>query len=175
VREKTAISLAGNKVDIQTPGQHHGSGFTLFELLVVLVVVSLSLAIALPGIGRGLSSGDIEGTARQMLSSMRLARSQAIRQRQPVDFYVDVDRRFYKTGSAGDSRNLPGHSKITLYTARSQMQDDGSGYIRFFPDGSATGGRVTLSMDRSSQLIDVNWLTGGISVNHTVATATEID
>jgi len=157
-------------VDIKTPGQRYSSGFTLFELLVVLVVMSLSLAIALPGISRSISSGDIKGTARQMLSSMRLARSQAIRQRQTVDFYVDVDRRFYKTGKAGDSRHLPKHSKITLYTARSQMQDDGSGYIRFFPDGSATGGRVTLSMGKASQLIDVNWLTGGISVNNTTAT-----
>ena len=42
------------------------------------------------------------------------------------------------------------------------MESEARGAIRFFPDGSSTGGRITLSTDRLAYLVDVDWLTGKI-------------
>jgi general secretion pathway protein H len=42
--------------------------------------------------------------------------------------------------------------------------DEGTGRIRFFPDGSATGGRVTLIGQNQTLVVDINWLTGEIKL-----------
>ena len=36
--------------------------------------------------------------------------------------------------------------------------------IRFFPDGSATGGRVRLARDNRQYVVVVDWLTGSVSL-----------
>jgi general secretion pathway protein H len=36
--------------------------------------------------------------------------------------------------------------------------------IRFFADGSSTGGRITLEREHAAWKIDINWLTGQIEL-----------
>ena len=49
-----------------------------------------------------------------------------------------------------------------LLLAACSEQDTGA--IRFFPDGSSTGGRVTLMVGERSYAVDVDWLTGRVRV-----------
>ena len=51
-----------------------------------------------------------------------------------------------------------------LYTAQSEIVDDKHGAIRFYPDGSSTGGRVTLASGERKFLVDVDWLTGRVTI-----------
>jgi general secretion pathway protein H len=54
-----------------------------------------------------------------------------------------------------------------VVTAQSQMIGQNQGSIRFFGDGSSTGGRVSLKRGESVWQIDINWLTGQIELeNH---------
>ena len=43
------------------------------------------------------------------------------------------------------------------------MTGENAGGIRFFPDGSSTGGSVLLSVDERKWYVTVGWLTGEIS------------
>jgi general secretion pathway protein H len=54
--------------------------------------------------------------------------------------------------------------KVSLYTAQSETVDETAGRIRFFPDGSATGGQVTLRGGAVQRKVDVNWLTGEVKI-----------
>ena len=162
VKARTATSAAGNRSKMMRR-YRPCHGFTLFELLVVMVIMSLALAVAVPRIGKSLSRDDVQSASAQLASSMRLARNTAITRGRPVNFHVDVENRLYKSGSQGKKHRLPEHTRITLYTASSQLHDNGSGYIRFFPDGSASGGRVTLATTNATYLVDIDWLTGGIT------------
>ena len=77
---------------------------------------------------------------------------------------MDVEaRRFELTG---DKRvyQLPPKIDISLYTATSEISAEKNGAIRFFPDGSSTGGRVTLAAGERKFLVDVNWLTGRVGI-----------
>jgi general secretion pathway protein H len=56
--------------------------------------------------------------------------------------------------------------EITFQTARSEAMSEKIGQIRFFPDGSATGGRIGLALDGQRVEVAVDWLTGLVSVNH---------
>ncbi len=44
------------------------------------------------------------------------------------------------------------------------MLAPGRGGIRFYPDGSSTGGRVTLSLEGLQMRVDVEWLTGRVRI-----------
>ncbi len=62
----------------------HSRGFTLIELLVVGTLLALSLTIALPGLQGFLQATQARSEADRLLSSLQLARSQAIANNQRV-------------------------------------------------------------------------------------------
>jgi len=61
-------------------------GFTLVELLMVLAVVGILTAIALPAMRMHLANADIRGVAEEMRSGLELARTEAIRRNASVQF-----------------------------------------------------------------------------------------
>ena len=62
------------------------------------------------------------------------------------------------------SISLPARLDLKLYTAQSEIVDDRRGAIRFYPDGSSTGGRVTVASGERKLLVDVDWLTGRVTI-----------
>lgn len=138
-------------------------GYTLFEVLVVLAIVGLVLA-AVPMLAGRRAGPEARAAAIEVASAMREARSEAIARFQPVTFQLDVEARAYRIGSSGPVRSLPAALELALYTARSELAGETAGSIRFFPDGSATGGRVTLSESGQRFVVAVDWLTGAVAV-----------
>jgi general secretion pathway protein H len=53
---------------------------------------------------------------------------------------------------------------VSIKTAQEDLSN-GVAKLRFFPDGSATGGRITLEKNKLSQEININWLTGHVSID----------
>ncbi len=53
-------------------------GFSLLELLVVLILVALAAGIVMPSFSRGLKGLELETAGRDLITRMRHARSQAI-------------------------------------------------------------------------------------------------
>jgi general secretion pathway protein H len=53
---------------------------------------------------------------------------------------------------------------MKLFTARSELEEEGVGRIRFFPDGSSTGGHIDLLHKDAVWRVEVLWLTGEVSV-----------
>jgi type IV fimbrial biogenesis protein FimT len=61
-------------------------GFTLVELLMVLAVVGIMTAIALPAMRVHLANADVRGVAEEIRSGLELARTEAIRRNTSVQF-----------------------------------------------------------------------------------------
>ena len=59
---------------------------------------------------------------------------------------------------------LPNSVELHLYTAQSEVLDREKGRIRFFPDGSSTGGAITVSGSKLAYRVNVDWLTGVIAI-----------
>jgi general secretion pathway protein H len=51
-----------------------------------------------------------------------------------------------------------------MYTAAAELIDTGSGRIRFFPDGGATGGAIDLALGEQHSRVSVDWLTGQVEI-----------
>ncbi len=139
-------------------------GYTLFELLVALAIVGLVLASVPVVAGMGRQGPAVRAAAYEVASGLRSARSLAILQYQPVVFELDVEGHSYRIGAAERQSDLPGGLEISLYTARSELVEESVGRVRFFADGSATGGHVTLTSGHLSYRVTIDWLTGAVAV-----------
>lgn len=137
-------------------------GYTLFEVLVVLAIIGLVMA-SVPLLS-GRSGPEARAASIEIASALRKARGSAIARFEPVTFQLDLDNRTYRVGSDGAIASLDAGLALELYTARSELVADRVGGIRFYPDGSATGGRVTLARDGQRYVVAVDWLTGAVSV-----------
>lgn len=152
-----------------SPRQASGSrgraaGFTLVELLVVLAILALVLAViprVLPG---STATAELKGAARTLASAVRATRSEAVRRGRDAVFILDLANREYSTAGGGRRGRLPESLTYRLFTAESERMSETQGGIRFFPDGSSTGGRITVALADRKYLIAVDWLTGRVTV-----------
>jgi general secretion pathway protein H len=137
------------------------SGFTLLELLVVLVLLTAVTALVAPAF---LKTGGVElqAAARNLAAGLRRARSQAIQTNTVTAMSVDVERKDFSLSFEGGRRKLPEVIELTLYTARSAVESESRGAIRFFPDGGSTGGRITVKRGPRQIHVDVDWLGGRV-------------
>jgi general secretion pathway protein H len=139
------------------------SGFTLIEVIVTLAILGFALLLV-TGFKPPWSSGvGLKGTAAELASGLRLARSEAIVSNRSVAFDLDVIRHRYRVGT-GTVRGLPPHLSIELLTIAGEKRNEGIGDIRFNPDGSSTGGRIALADGQRRVAVGVDWLTGRVSV-----------
>jgi general secretion pathway protein H len=144
-------------------GADRSSGFTLIELLAVLAILGLALALISgykPPWSRGLG---LEATAAELAAGLRLARSEAIVGNRPIVFDLDLIGHRYKIGAA-PPRRLPADLSIELLTISGEARSAGEGDIRFNPDGSSTGGRISLIDGQRRIGVGVDWLTGRVSI-----------
>jgi general secretion pathway protein H len=77
---------------------------------------------------------------------------------------LDVESREFVTTIDPHPRKLPDNLELKLYAAQSEVTSDRRGSIRFYPDGSSTGGRITVASGERKYLVDVDWLTGRVSI-----------
>lgn len=140
------------------------AGFTLIELLVVIVIMLGILLLVPPFFSDGVSGTELKAAARKVAAGLRKVHAQAVTQKQEAALTLNVEERRFEL--TGDKRvyQLPQKIDISLYTAQSELSKEKTGAIRFFPDGSSTGGRVTLAAGERKYLVDVNWLTGRVGI-----------
>jgi general secretion pathway protein H len=139
-------------------------GFTILELLVVLVIGAIAYSLVLGVPFRGASIADLKAAARTLASGLRQAQSTAMATRRDALLTIDLEAREFQVTGVEATRSLPKDLEVSLYTAQQEVTSDKKGAIRFYPDGSSTGGRITLAVKERKYLVDVDWLTGRVSI-----------
>lgn len=139
------------------------SGFTLIEIIVVLSILALVTALVLPLMSGAEAKEDTRAAAHAIASGLRVTRNLAMMRGRAEAFSVDVTAGAFRAGSAAP-RRVPRGVHIVLITAARERIDDKAGSIRFFPDGTSTGGGIGLSDGASRDAVLVDWLTGRVSI-----------
>ena len=143
--------------------RRRAGGFTLIEVIVTLAILGFALVLVTGYKAPWSSTIGLKGAAAELTSGLRLARSEAIVSNRSVPFDLDVLKHQYRVGT-GTVHGLPGHLAIELLTIAGEKRDAGVGDIHFNPDGSSTGGRITLADGRRRMAVGVDWLTGRVTV-----------
>jgi len=152
---------------VSPPGPSRRSaagGFTLFEMLLTLALAAGLAVLVTPNFGPAIDAARLKSASRDVTSALRHARSLALRQRREIRFTLDINQHVYSLSDKPKIYRLPETIELKLFTADSEIIDQGKGSVLFFPDGSSTGGRVTLIAGERKRLIDINWLTGFVSL-----------
>ncbi|WP_349254727.1 GspH/FimT family pseudopilin [Pseudomonas sp.] len=132
------------------------AGFTLIEMLVVIVLIAVAAGLMATGIAQGLHASRERQAVREMVFALRQARSQAVLDNKPALLHFDLPGRWY--GAPGQPRrSWPDTVQVRLVTAR-QL---GSA-VAFYPDGSSSGGHLLLTRGDRQWRIDIGWLTGDV-------------
>ncbi len=140
-----------NLVTRQGPGQR---GFTLIEIIVVIVIMGLIAGLVMvrqPWHSAGL---DMDATERALTAALRLARGRAIAQDRDVTVVTATDG-FSLDGGA--IWVLPAGETLT----RSQ--------VTFTSEGQSSGNVILLSSPLTRIAVQVNWLTGRVQTEHLAA------
>ncbi|GBD98840.1 hypothetical protein BMS3Abin07_00868 [bacterium BMS3Abin07] len=137
-------SRAGNK------------GFTLIELILVLLIMGLASSIVIVSISKASGKATIRYEARRLYSALSHAREVAISRHSEITFKtVDENKGYLISANNANvyDRRLP--KTITISAEK----------VVFFPFGNSTGGTILLSdKDGRKYEITVSNITGKASV-----------
>jgi general secretion pathway protein H len=137
------------------------AGFTLIEMLVVLVILALAATVAVPLLSGGSEGLRLQLAASELAAAFRVTRSAAILRHMETSLMIDVDRRTFKS-SVVSKRPFAADIEAKLTFASGIGSAPSEGGFQFFPDGSSTGGDVLLTLHGKQSRLCIDWLTGEI-------------
>ncbi len=140
-------------------------GFSLLEVLVVIVIIGLSYTLLPKMFFSGVSGAELRSNVRAVATGLRLARDAAINTRREAVLTLDLDQRSFTVQNDTRVHKLNDALEVKLYTSQADLITEKVGAIRFYPDGSSNGGRVTLAAGERAFEVDVDWLTGHVTIN----------
>lgn len=145
------------------------SGFTLLEMLAVILLIGIAAAAVSISVTQGLASARVRAASSELAAALRATRAQAIVRGTEQSFDVDTRANTYRDVKKRDV-SLPKGLRLGITSAAEDQPNDHTGRIRFFPDGSSTGGRITLQSGKRQWHVNVSWLTGEVHVVDMAAT-----
>ncbi|HJQ74362.1 MAG TPA: GspH/FimT family pseudopilin [Gaiellaceae bacterium] len=119
------------------------AGFTLVEMVIVLLIIAVGTALVVPMVEGGYESREVRRAARQIASTMHYCRGEAVALGEPQEMIIDAIE---------NSVHTTGWGRWAVLTDRALIEDirggnvvgDGVVQILFFPNGSATGADVVV-------------------------------
>jgi type IV fimbrial biogenesis protein FimT len=117
-------------------------GFTLLELMITVVILSILLGLAIPGFSRWIPNYRLRGAARDIYSNLQLAKMTAVNNRARCGVLFDVTNSRYTIVSSGPNRTFEstsgavGGDDVVLKTVNFSEYGSGVGYGH----GTATAG-----------------------------------
>jgi len=146
-------------------------GFTLLEIMVVMVIAALMVALVPPLFSGAVSGTRLKGSARDLAVSLRETRSQAIIHNSEQLVHLDLETPRYRIGNARPQA-LPADVVMAVETITGERVAQMTQHVvRFYPDGSSSGELITLSGDKQAYHLQLNWLTGSITITEGLADA----
>lgn len=139
------------------------SGFTLLEMIVVLVIISLSIAVVAPRVGSNWKRIEDRDFLQRFTEAITRCRLSAMNSGRPVAFRLNGTTRVY------GFENLSGQPiPMNVEIFSENLQQDpvtGDFLIIFYPDGSFVGNDLEVVFDhKRTYHVSINPLFGTVSL-----------
>jgi type II secretion system protein H len=167
-------------------------GFSFIELMVVLVILSLSISLVTPSLSRFLRTVELKGAAKKVSGVLRYCRSEAVRKGLVYQVFFDSDLREIRVQSKEPPEmkkedvkkeevkreeikkegevykkiySLPDGIQIKKVDMASPQSSTDLQALEFYPNGGSNGGSILLDgQDRNGFQIEVHFLTGMVKI-----------
>ena len=146
------IGVASNQVKRGT------QGFTMVELLIVLVMLAILSAVALPNLRSGMRREQLAATSLGIISWLERARNQAVKDMEPCQ--ITIEATDASEASLAIASGSPGCTQIEMFKVADQentptdvsleLTDDSDSEFSFSPRGSVNSDQeIELTMEGS--------------------------
>jgi type II secretion system protein H len=142
--------------------------FTLIELMLVLLVISIALGTVAPSLRGHSRSSRLRDTAEQFVTLTRLARTRAVSTGQPHRVVIDAANRrcvlavqsglqFNEITGQGDDNEFPFPDNVTIRMV--EAPGGARDFLDFMPNGRAQAAKVRVSANDDGESVDVECAT----------------
>lgn len=131
-------------------------GFTLLEMLVVIVLISIAAGLVGFGLQQGLRAAKERQAVGQIVEALRSTRARAIVSGTDQSTVFDLRQQSFQAPGR-PLKHWPADLHVTLHTA-----EQAGSAVAFYADGSSTGGNLLLANGSRRWRIDIGWLTGSV-------------
>lgn len=149
-------------------------GFTLIELVIVLIIISLLAVLLTPNLTRTLSHMEAKGTAKRISAILRYCRSDAVNKRRVNLVALDTASNVVSVYSVDEEEGepkaerfypLPTGVKLDKIEVGKTLFDSSVPTFEFYPNGGSNGGEAVIQGEKGrAYTIRVDILTGGAKV-----------
>lgn len=133
-------------------------GFTLVELLVVIAVLALLASLSVPMVGSN-DASRMRVQANALLSQLRLLKGEAASTSERISLVAVKGG--YRLSPSGRTINCSSGCEIEV-VANDPLATGISDEIRFYNDGSSTGGLITIRIGAREQKVLIMAVDGDI-------------
>ena len=139
-------------LDSVTRAEGADKGFSLLELLTVLILLGVLAAVSVPAIGRFMENLSFRKQVGSVVANLRYVRLKAVTKGEDILVSLDDDGRVMRlTGGLQEERFLDIADEALLVLEPEE--------IVFSPKGYVTPARLTLSQEKRSRIIIMDPLT----------------
>ncbi len=132
---------------------NHDAGFTLLEILIIMVIIGIVLAVLTPNFNNYLQSIEVKADQRKLLNLLGLARIKAIISGE--EKVVEI-----KEGHLLILKPQENNEDLRVKTTSLRLIE-GPELVLFYPDGTSSGGSLIFTyQDTRKVLLKINQLTG---------------
>jgi type IV pilus assembly protein PilE len=122
-------------------------GFTAVEMIIVLAIISVLSAMALPSYLQWRRSSEARETARDFVNILRQAKSEALKSNleQEVQFNSALRRYGKRQGNQAYAASFPAMTAANWVTIKPEVTFTPSVDIQFYPNGTSTNSFLATS------------------------------